>query len=78
MVADRGRNKGDDKGLMSFIPYSRQWINDDDINEVTEVLRSDIITRGTKAREFEEMLAGYCGAKYCVIQIGRASCRERV
>ncbi len=50
-----------------FIPYSRQWIDDDDINEVTKVLKADFITRGLKTPEFEERLAEFCGAKYCVV-----------
>jgi dTDP-4-amino-4,6-dideoxygalactose transaminase len=31
---------------MSFIPYGHQWIDEDDIDEVVEVLRSDWITTG--------------------------------
>jgi UDP-4-amino-4,6-dideoxy-N-acetyl-beta-L-altrosamine transaminase len=52
---------------MNFIPYSRQWIDEEDIKEVESVLRSDLITQGPKPQEFEEKLAGYCGAKYCVV-----------
>ncbi len=52
---------------MNFIPYSRQWIDEEDIEEVVRVLRSDLITQGPKPREFQEKLAEYCGAKYCVL-----------
>ena len=36
---------------MDFIPYDTQWIDDDDINEVVQVIRSDWITTGTKIME---------------------------
>ena len=38
---------------MSFIPYGHQWIDEDDIEEVVKVLRSDWITTGPKIEEFE-------------------------
>ncbi len=50
-----------------MIPYGRQLIDEEDIRSVIEVLRSDFITQGPKVREFEEKLARYCGAKYCVV-----------
>ncbi|GAE87811.1 UDP-4-amino-4,6-dideoxy-N-acetyl-beta-L-altrosamine transaminase [Acetivibrio straminisolvens] len=49
-----------------FIPYGRQWIDEDDINAVVEVLRGDYLTTGPKIKEFEEDLAQYTGAKYAV------------
>lgn len=51
---------------MQFIPYSKQTINDEDIQSVVEVLRSDFLTTGPKVKEFENALAKFCGAKYCV------------
>jgi len=53
--------------LNKFIPYSRQFIDQDDINDVIKVLKSDFITQGTKIPEFEQKLAEYCGAKYAVV-----------
>ena len=52
---------------MDFIPYGTQWIDDDDINEVVNVLRSDWITTGPKIREFEDALCSYIGCKHCVV-----------
>ena len=52
--------------MTEFIPYNRQWIDEDDINSVVEVLRSDKITQGPKIEIFEKNLAGYCGSKYAV------------
>jgi len=51
---------------MNFIPYGRQSIDTEDINAVTDVLQSDYLTTGPKVKEFEEAIASYCGAKYCV------------
>jgi UDP-4-amino-4,6-dideoxy-N-acetyl-beta-L-altrosamine transaminase len=50
----------------SFLPYGHQWIDDDDIASVVEVLKSDWITQGPKVDEFEKNVAEYCGAKYAV------------
>ena len=51
---------------MHYIPYGRQNINEDDINAVVEVLKSDFLTTGPKIAEFEEKFADYVGAKYAV------------
>lgn len=51
---------------MNFIPYGKQTISEDDINSVIEVLKSDFLTTGPKVKEFEEKIAAYCGARYCV------------
>jgi UDP-4-amino-4,6-dideoxy-N-acetyl-beta-L-altrosamine transaminase len=51
---------------MNYIPYGKQWIDDDDINEVISVLKSDWITTGPKIREFEDALCTYIGCGYCV------------
>jgi len=51
---------------MNPIPYGKQWICEDDVKCVKEALLSELITTGPKAREFEEAVAAYCGAKYAV------------
>ena len=48
------------------IYYGRQWIDEDDIQAVSEVLRSDYITCGPKVDEMERELEAYTGAKYAV------------
>lgn len=48
------------------IPYGRQCIEEDDIQAVINVLRSDYLTTGPKIAEFERMVADYVGAKYAV------------
>ena len=49
-----------------YIPYGRQSIDDDDINAVVDVLRSDYLTTGPKVSEFEKCVADYVCAKYAV------------
>lgn len=49
-----------------FIPYGRQWIDDDDIEAVVKTLKSDFLTTGPRIKEFEERFAEYTGAKYAV------------
>ncbi len=51
---------------MNFIPYGKQFIDQDDIDTVVEVLKSDFLTTGPKVKEFEYGLSSYCGAKYTV------------
>jgi perosamine synthetase len=48
------------------IPYARQWIDEDDIQAVVEVLRSDWLTTGPKVTEFEETFAHYVHATHAV------------
>lgn len=49
-----------------FIPYGRQSIDEEDIQAVVDVLRSDYLTTGPKVTEFEQAVADYVGAKYAV------------
>ncbi len=51
---------------MDFIPYGKQSIDEEDINSVVEVLKSDFLTTGSKVQDFEKALCTYTGAKYCV------------
>lgn len=46
--------------------YGRQWVDEDDVKAVAEVLRSDYLTCGPKIGELEKTLADYTGAKYAV------------
>lgn len=49
-----------------MIPYGKQTIEQDDIQAVVDVLKSDFITTGPKIAEFEQTVADYVGAKYAV------------
>lgn len=49
-----------------YIPYGKQTIDEEDIQAVEEVLRSDYLTTGPKVAEFEQKVADYVGAKYAV------------
>ncbi|WP_295053923.1 UDP-4-amino-4,6-dideoxy-N-acetyl-beta-L-altrosamine transaminase [Sulfuricurvum sp.] len=49
-----------------MLPYSTQLIEEDDIAAVVEVLKSSHLTQGAKVEEFEEALARYVGARYCI------------
>jgi len=50
-----------------MISYGKQSINQDDIDAVVDVLRSDFLTQGPKVAEFENDLANYCGSQYAKI-----------
>ena len=49
-----------------MIPYGKQTIEQDDIQAVIDVLKSDFLTTGPKIAEFEQTVADYVGAKYAV------------
>lgn len=58
--------KGDLAVRETFLPYGRQWLDEDDIQAVVQVLKSDYLTTGPKIIEFEKAFAQYVGAKYAV------------
>lgn len=49
-----------------YIPYGRQSIDEEDIQTVVDVLRSDYLTTGPAIPAFEKKVADYVGAKYAV------------
>jgi perosamine synthetase len=50
-----------------FLPYGRQFIDDEDIAAVVRVLRSDFLTTGPETEAFEAELAAACGAAHAVV-----------
>ncbi|HVQ00558.1 MAG TPA: aminotransferase class I/II-fold pyridoxal phosphate-dependent enzyme, partial [Candidatus Thermoplasmatota archaeon] len=49
-----------------LLPYGHQWIDDDDIETVTSVLKTDWITQGPLVHEFEEVVSQYCHVRHAV------------
>lgn len=49
-----------------YIPYGRQTLDEEDIQAVVDVLRSDYLTTGPMVGEFEKRVAEYVGARYAV------------
>jgi len=49
-----------------MIPYATQWLDQDDLNAVTDALRSAYLTQGPLVAEFERVVALYCSARYAV------------
>jgi perosamine synthetase len=50
----------------TLLPYGRQSLDEDDIQAVVEVLKSDWLTTGPKVAEFETAFAEWVGAKFAV------------
>jgi len=48
------------------IPYGKQTIDEDDIEAVVKVMKSDWLTQGPDVQEFEEKMARYVGTRYAV------------
>ena len=49
-----------------YLPYGRQWIDDDDVAAVTEVLRGDFLTTGPAVETFESAVRDATGAAHAV------------
>lgn len=49
-----------------MIPYGRQSISQEDIDQVVQVLQSDYLTQGPAVPRFEEAVAAYCGAAHAL------------
>ena len=49
-----------------FLPYGKQDINEDDIENVVNVLKSDFLTQGPTHTKFEKEIAKKVNSKYCV------------
>lgn len=52
--------------MSEFIPYGKQWLDDDDKRAVLTVLESDYLTQGPEIEGFENEFAAKVGAKYAV------------
>jgi UDP-4-amino-4,6-dideoxy-N-acetyl-beta-L-altrosamine transaminase len=50
-----------------MIPYGRQSIDDEDIQAVIDVLKSDFITTGPKIGEFEKGICNYTRARHALV-----------
>ena len=61
------------KTTKSIIPYGKQEISSEDINQVLSVLKSDFLTQGPKLPLFEQKVANYCQARYSVAVNSAAS-----
>lgn len=51
----------------NFVPYGRQFIDEDDIQAVVDVLRSNMLTTGPVVPEFERACAAFCGVQDAVV-----------
>ena len=50
-----------------FLPYGKQLIDQDDINQVIDILKSDYITEGPIIQKFEVEFAKKVGAKHAIV-----------
>ena len=51
---------------VDFIPYAKQWIDDEDVQAVVDVLRGDYLTTGPSVTEFGEAVSRVAGTKHAV------------
>ena len=65
-VADATVHPSSFRAQTSYLPYGRQWIDDEDVAAVVEVLTSDYLTTGPKVEEFEASLTDYTGASRAI------------
>jgi dTDP-4-amino-4,6-dideoxygalactose transaminase len=58
---------------MKLIPYSRQYINDKDIMNITKILKSDYLTKGSQTIKFENEVKKRIKSKYTLAVINASS-----
>ena len=58
------------------IPFSPPDISEEEIREVVDTLRSGWITTGPKTKEFEKIIAEYCGTRRAVCLSSATACME--
>ena len=59
---------------MKKINYGRQTINDDDIDAIIKVLKSELLTQGPQVDKFEKELSKKFNTKYvCAVSSGTAA-----
>ena len=51
---------------MSLIPYGKHYIDNEDIKNVTKILKSNNLTQGPIIEKLEKKFAKYVGSKYAV------------
>ena len=51
---------------MKFIPYGKQYIDQDDLDAVSNTLKSDFLTQGPRIEEFEKNISNVCNSKFAV------------
>jgi UDP-4-amino-4,6-dideoxy-N-acetyl-beta-L-altrosamine transaminase/dTDP-4-dehydrorhamnose reductase len=66
MLKHQEREKTMEQVVLSIIPYGRHYIDDDDVQAVSNVLKYGALTQGPKVVEFENKVANYVGAQYAV------------
>ena len=52
--------------MEKFLPYHVPQITDDEINAVTDVLKSGWLTTGPKSEQFEEEFKKYIGVRHAL------------
>lgn len=52
--------------IEKYIPYAKQYIDQDDIDAVTQALKNDFLTTGPTIGQFEQSIAKFTGARYAV------------
>ena len=74
----------------TFLSFQPPAVGEEEVAAVAETLRSGWLTSGPRTAELERLFAEYVGARHVLalssgtaalhlsLQIGRASCRERV
>ena len=49
-----------------FLPYSRHWVDEEDVRDIVAVLQTDFLTTGPEVGRFEGALATRCGSAHAI------------
>ena len=64
--------------ILRNIPFSPPDMSEAEVKEVAEALRSGWITTGPKTKEFERLIADYCGTSKAVCLNSATACMESI
>lgn len=64
--------------ILRNIPFSPPDMSEAEVQEVAEALRSGWITTGPKTKEFERLIADYCGTSKAVCLNSATACMESI
>ncbi len=59
--------------IKRYIPYSTQYIDQSDINNVNKILKSRFLTKGETTLEFEKKIKSFCKSKYVISTINAST-----
>jgi dTDP-4-amino-4,6-dideoxygalactose transaminase len=66
MISQQTLGRATQAGRTTFLPFFKPWIDEREVEEVIDTLRSGWLTMGPKTIQFEEKFGAHVGAKHAI------------